>query len=108
MPLSKEVYFGRLELCIYTITKNIHEGSVTPQVVPRHNWSGRTIYCFHGWSALPQVVPPFILLQMPNTGSLATCSLPSTIYMVEWMLDDLSKRLNERQLEATLEFYHMI
>ena len=65
-----------------------------PQVVPRHNWSGRTthgrfgchrrsgqtIYGCHGWSALLQVVPPFILLQMPNTGSLATCSLPSTIY----------------------------
>ena len=29
MPLSKEVYFGnlKLKLCIYTITKNIHEGS---------------------------------------------------------------------------------
>ena len=61
--------------------------SVTPQVVPRHNWSGRTIHgrfgC-HRWSALQQVVPPFILLQMPNTGSLATCLLPSIIYMAKY------------------------
>ena len=78
-------------------------------------WS---IYGCHRWSALPQVVPPFILLQMLNTGSLATCSLPSTIYMVEWMLHGFSKRLNgrqleairlnERQFEANLRFYHMI
>ena len=103
--------------------------------------------------------PPFVLLQMPNTGSLATWFLPSIIYMVkykpaergdgnwgilpwaphclwtpkdrytlieqsntikavttytlswapqallaalvEWMVHGLSKRLNERQLEAT-------
>ena len=49
-----------------------------------HRWSGRTIYGCHEWSALPQVVPPFILLQMPNTDSLATCSLPSIIYMVKY------------------------
>ena len=62
-------------------------GPVTPQVVPCHNWSGRTIHgrfgC-HKWSALPQVVSPFILLQMPNIGWLTTCSLPSIIYMVKY------------------------
>ena len=76
----------------------VSSSTVTPQVVPRHNWSGRTIhsrfgchrwsgrtiYGCHGWSALPQVVPQFILLQMPNTGSLATYSLPYIIYMVKY------------------------
>ena len=90
-------------------------GAVVLQVVPRHNWSGqtihgrfgchrwssRTIYGCHKWSTLPQVKPPFILLQVPNTSSLATCSLPFTIYMAKWMLHGLSKHLNGRQLEAT-------
>ena len=81
-------------------------GPVTPQVAPRHNWSGRTIhgrfgchrwsgrtiYGCRGWSALPQVVPHLFCCKcLIHAGSLATCSLPSTIYMVEWMLHGLSK-----------------
>ena len=67
--------------------------------------AGPSMAVRHGWSALPQVVPPFVLLQMPiaNAGSLATCSLSSTINMVEWtvVLHGLSKRLNGIKLEAT-------
>ena len=54
----------------------------------RRKWSpattgpaGPSMAAMHGWSALPQVVPPFILLQMPNTGSLATCLLPRLYYL---------------------------
>ena len=53
------------------LPRNNPGGAVTPQVVPRHNRSGRTIYgkcgC-HRWSPLPQVVPPEIFLCTPSTG----------------------------------------
>ena len=64
------------------------KSSVTPQVVPRHNWSGRTIHgrfgCHDGPPCRKCMVPLFILLHMSDTGSLATCSLPSIIYMVKY------------------------
>ena len=68
---------------LYGVPQRTVLGPVTPQLVPRHNWSPRTIcgklccrgwsprtkYGCHGWSALPQVVP---LQQAGKTVAAAT------------------------------------